>query len=76
MKNKLELHLAAQATALKLIDEKNDRAIQSAILVAFDALKINDCHYAAFAASVTEQAYAARSLRDKPLEVVTAPPKP
>ena len=68
MKNKLELHLAAQATAIKLLDEKNDRAIQSLILTDFDALKIVDKHFTTFSASVTEQAYQLRGLRAVPLE--------
>lgn len=76
MKNKLDLHLAAQATALKLLDEKSDRAIQAAILGDFDKLKINDRHFPAFSASVTEQAYAARALRDKPLEPESKPAAP
>lgn len=73
MKNKLELHLAAQATALKLLDENNDRAIQAGILNDFDELKIDDKHFTAFSASVTEQAYQLRALRAVPLEV-EAPP--
>ena len=68
MKNKLELHLAAQATAIKLLDEKNDRAIQSRILTDFDELKIADKYFTTFSMSVTEQAYQLRALRAAPLE--------
>ena len=68
MKNKLELHLAAQATAMKLLDEKNDRAIQARVLNDFDELKIDDKHFTTFSASVNEQAYQLRALRIVPLE--------
>lgn len=76
MKNKLELHLAAQATALKLLDEKNDRDIQSRVLTDFDALKIADKHFTTFSASVTEQSYQLRGLRAVPLEEPAPPAAP
>ena len=74
MKNKLELHLAAQATALKLLDEKNERAIQTRILNDFAELKIDDRHFPPFSASVHEQAYQHRALRAVLLEPLPAKP--
>lgn len=72
MKNKLELYLAAQATAIKCRAAASTRESASIVLTDFAALKIDDKHYEAFALQVNEICYQFNALE----KVLLEPAKP
>jgi hypothetical protein len=77
MTNKLELHRAAQDTAIKLNAAKNARAKAGIVTSDFDELGIDVKHFDTFAQIVSEEAYRFAALENQPLEpVVNAPVTP
>jgi len=73
MKNKLELQLAAQATAVKCIAAANSRMITGIIFSDFDALNIDAKHFDSFNALANELAYQYRALEKIQLEPEVKP---
>ena len=73
MKNKLELHLAAQATAQKVRESKTVFLSAQIVLSDFAELKIDDKHYESFALQVNEIVYQFNALEKQPLEMAAPP---
>ena len=73
MKNKLELHLAAQATAQTVRNENSQVAVAEITLADFKALGIEDKHFSAYMTTVAEISYQFNAMEAVPLEPVAKP---
>jgi predicted secreted acid phosphatase len=74
MKNKLELQLAAQATAQKCRAAKTQRESAGIVLADFAETKLDDKHYETFALLVNEIIYQFAALEKILLEPAPAAP--
>jgi hypothetical protein len=67
-KTQFDLHLAAQATAIKNLDVTTERQAALNVLNDFDELKIDDRHFQNFKDIVENRVTVLRNLRQQPLE--------
>ena len=68
MKNKLEMHLAAQATAQKVRNEKSQVVVYKTSLEDFLKLGIEDRHFNGYMSAVAEISYQFNAMEKVSLE--------